>query len=409
MSKKERLAIKNAVSIHTEISQLLRTYFNLEEKETIQEQIQELKAIFQQLIENSARIESVGDLTKYALNKTKSLKETEEAILNSHWKDFKGRFPTLAEISGSDLSSKVEECIAAFDKESEEFSRLIQQQIKTKFEEYHTLLQTPANKLSEEEKALKKNLRKGKSVLVKAFEKKRVFPSVRELLESEARFWIQVLHPVFLCSPYSVAKSLPIHYNFDLAVFDEASQIPLSHIVGAVQRSKRIVISGDQQQMAPQFYFQKKTLHHSDALHHASFYWENALLTHHYRSQHPSLIAFSNQYFYDNQLKTFPTVNPENPIELITTNGVFKERINLEEAKIVANIIIEKIKNRDFNFGLVAFSQKQLHAILEKIPAKYLEKLVDKDSIFVQALENVQGDQCEHLIISLGYAKNEND
>jgi len=408
MSKKERLAIKNAVSIHTEISQLLRTYFNLEEKETIQEQIQELKAIFQQLIENSARIESVGDLTKYALNKTKSLKETEEAILNSHWKDFKGRFPTLAEISGSDLSSKVEECIAAFDKESEEFSRLIQQQIKTKFEEYHTLLQTPANKLSEEEKALKKNLRKGKSVLVKAFEKKRVFPSVRELLESEARFWIQVLHPVFLCSPYSVAKSLPIDFSFHLAVFDEASQIPLSHIVGSVQRSKRIVISGDQQQMAPQFYFQKKDHQQADALHHASFYWENALLTHHYRSVHPRLIAFSNQYFYENKLKTFPTVNTQKPIEVITTDGIFNERSNEKEAQIVADIIIEHIKNKSFNFGLVAFSQTQLNAILEKIPPKYLDQLADQDAVFVQSLENVQGDQCEHLIISLGYAKNEN-
>src|SRR5690554_7401742 len=33
MSKEERLAIKNSVSIHTEISQLLRTYFNLRSEE----------------------------------------------------------------------------------------------------------------------------------------------------------------------------------------------------------------------------------------------------------------------------------------------------------------------------------------------------------------------------------------
>nr|WP_299207723.1 AAA domain-containing protein [uncultured Brumimicrobium sp.] len=408
MSKEERLAIKNSVSIHTEISQLLRTYFNLDEKEPIQKQIQELKEVLPQLVENSARIESISNLTKYVLSKTQSLKEAEEVIYNSHWKDFKGRFPSLAEINGSVLSSKIEECITTFDKESEEFSLSIAQQIKTKFEEYHTLLQTPANKLSQEEKALKKNLRKGKSILVKAFEKKRVFPSVRELLESEAKLWIQLLHPVFLCSPYSVAKSLPIDFSFDLAVFDEASQIPLSHIVGSVQRSKRIVISGDQQQMAPQFYFQKKDHQQADALHHASFYWENSLLTHHYRSVHPRLIAFSNQYFYENKLKTFPTVNPQNPIELITTDGVFNERSNEKEARIVAEIVIEKIKNKAFDFGLVAFSQTQLSSILEKIPTKYLDQLADKDAVFIQSLENVQGDQCEHLIISLGYAKNEN-
>jgi superfamily I DNA and/or RNA helicase len=56
----------------------------------------------------------------------------------------------------------------------------------------------------------------------------------------------------------------------------------------------------------------------------------------------------------------------------------------------------------------VAFSQTQLKAILDKIPTNYLDQLEDRDSIFIQSLENVQGDQCEHLIISLGYAKNEN-
>jgi len=408
MSKKERLTIKNAIQENIEINHFLRLYFTLEENEPIKIQLQSLKEILPQLVENSARIGEIDESTKFALSKTKSLKETEEAIFNSHWKDFKGRFPTLAEISGSDLSSKIEDCITAFDKESEEFSLSIAQQIKTKFEEYHTLLQTPANKLNQEEKELKKNLRKGKSILVKAFEKKRVFPSVRELLESEAKYWIQVLHPVFLCSPYSVAKSLPIDFSFDLAVFDEASQIPLSHIVGSVQRSKRIVISGDQQQMAPQFYFQKKDHQQGDALHHASFYWENTLLTHHYRSVHPRLIAFSNQYFYENKLKTFPTVNPQKPIELITTDGVFNERSNEKEAQIVADIIIEKIKSKGFNFGLVAFSQTQLSAVLEKIPSKYLDQLADKEAVFIQSLENVQGDQCEHLIISLGYSKNEN-
>src|SRR5690554_8049686 len=84
----------------------------------LQKQIQELKEVLPQLVENSSRIESISNLTKYALSKTQSLKEAEEVIYNSHWKDFKGRFPSLAEINGSDLSSKIEECITVFDKES---------------------------------------------------------------------------------------------------------------------------------------------------------------------------------------------------------------------------------------------------------------------------------------------------
>ncbi len=409
MTPKERLEIKNQVQIFTEIHQNLRAFFHLQEEKPIQEQIKALDEILPLLVENSARIDQIDPQVKLALRLTKNLKETETAIFNSHWKDFKGQFPELSATKGKDIISKVEKIIATFDKEADAFALSIQQEIKSKFEAYHTLLQTPARKLSEDEKSFKKALRKGKSILVKAFDKKRVFPSVRELLEGDARHWIQLLHPVFLCSPYSVAKSLPIDYTFELGIFDEASQIPLSHVIGSVQRSKRVVISGDQQQMAPQFYFQKKELQQSDALHHASFYWENTLLTHHYRSKYPQLIGYSNQYFYDNQLKTFPVSKiQENPIELITTDGNFINRKNEKEATLVAKILIQKIRNKDFNFGLVAFSQTQLNAILEQIPSKYLDQLAEKDTVFVQSLENVQGDQCEHLIISLGYAKNEN-
>lgn len=407
MSKNDRLKLKKSGHILGELHYSLRHYFTLKD-EPILEQLESIEKEIPLVIENISRLKEISNESKIVLQKTESLEEADSAIYNSHWKDFKGQFPTLAEITGEKMNYRIETVIQSFNEESESFGESITQEIKRKFEQFHTLLQTPAPKLNEAEKELKKDIRKGKSILVKAFDKKRVFPSVRELLESEARLWIQVLHPVFLCSPYSVAKSLPIDYQFDLAVFDEASQIPLSHIVGTVQRSKRIVISGDQQQMAPQFYFQKKTLHQADALHHASFYWENVILTHHYRSVHPSLIAFSNKYFYENQLKTFPTPNPQKPIELITTDGIFNERTNEKEAEIVAKIIIDKIKNAAFNFGLVAFSQTQLKAILEKIPTNYLDQLEDKDSIFIQSLENVQGDQCEHLIISLGYAKDNN-
>jgi len=407
MSGNERLELKNSGQILSDIHHSLRHYFSLSDV-PILDQLRSIEKEIPLMIENTSRLKEISNETKNVLLKSQSLQEANASIYNSQWKDFKGQLPILAELTGEKLNQKIEAIIQSFNQESAAFGESITQEIKKKFEQFHTLLQTPASKLNDEEKELKKDLRKGKSILVKAFDKKRVFPSVRELLESEARLWIQLLHPVFLCSPYSVAKSLPINYQFDLAFFDEASQIPLSHIVGTVQRSKRIVISGDQQQMAPQFYFQKKTLHQSDALHHASFYWENVLLTHHYRSVHPSLIAFSNQYFYENQLKTFPTPNPQKPVELITTDGIFSERTNEKEAEIVSKIIIDKIKNAAFNFGLVAFSQTQLKAILDKIPTNYLDQLEDRDSIFIQSLENVQGDQCEHLIISLGYAKNEN-
>jgi len=406
ISEKERIELKRLAPTLNLLNTLLHTYFDFKEETPIMENLKKIQSTLPLLIENAALVENISSSTKNVLLNTHNLTEAESVIYNSHYKKFKGQFPSLAELTGEEIELKVEQIIHTLEKESKDFAKFIQQEIKVKFEAYHILLQTPSRKLSEEEKIFKQQLRKGKSILVKAFDRKRVFPTVRELLESEAKHWITLLKPVFLCSPYSVAKSLPLNLNFDLTIFDEASQIPISHIVGSVQRSKRIVVSGDQQQMAPQFYFQKKEAHQTDALHHASFYLENALLTHHYRSKHPQLIAFSNQYFYENKLKTFPTVNPVFPIEVIDTNGVFENRINVVEAKIAADLILKKVESKTFNFGLVAFSQSQLQAILTHLPANVIAQLENKKSIFIQSLENVQGDQCEHLIISLGYAKN---
>lgn len=408
LTKDERNEIYKSAGIWQQINNLLKTYFNLDESESILEQLKEIQKITPKLAENSARVESLTSDTIYAISKTKSLEDLEEAIYYSHWADFKGKFPNLAAIDGKDIVERIENSINAFDKELEEFALHIQQGIKRKFDDYHVLLQTPARRLSDEEKILKKELRRGKSILVKAFDRKRAFPTVRELLESEAKHWIQLLHPVFLCSPYSVAKSIPFSTTFDLVIFDEASQIPLGHVVGSVQRARRAVICGDQQQMAPTFYFQKKDYQQSDVLHHASFYWENVMLTHHYRSLNSQLIAFSNQYFYENKLRTFPLPKMEEAIECINLNGVFEERKNDMEAEKAAEIISEKIKKKEFDFGLVAFSQTQLENILQRIPAEELIQLEGKDDIFMQSLENVQGDQCKHLIISLGYAKDEN-
>lgn len=405
-TQEERNTIKKTSAACVELHSIIVNNFILQE-ESILKQLNYIQESLPILISNASIISQIHSSTKKALQATNSLAETEAAIYHSHFLNFKGLFPELAQLNGKEIESKIAQILANEQKENSDFALAIKQRIKQQFEEYHQLLQTPAPKLTTEEKAFKQKLRKGKSVLVKAFDRKRSFPTVRELLESEASYWIELIHPVFLCSPYSVAKSIPIDYEFDLGIFDEASQIPFSNIIGSVQRSKRVVISGDEQQMAPQFYFQKKDAQQSDALHHASFYWKNSLLTNHYRSTYPQLIAFSNQYFYNNQLKTFPTPIQADAIDLIEANGIYSERTNKIEAEITAKIISEKIRKKEFDFGLVAFSQAQLDAIIAHIPRDLLQQIDDYPAVFLQALENVQGDQCQHLIISLGYAPNE--
>lgn len=406
LTEVERLEMKEAEREINLLYQQLNTYFILSDDQSIARQLEQFLREIPQIAENRALLHQLSAESISVLRKTSSIKEAEHAIVYSHNVDFKGQYPDLAKKTDKDLLQKIQKIISVEDTESDAFASAIKQRIKQQFEDYHQLLQTPASKLTEAEKEIKKTLRKGKSILVKAFNKKRVFPSVRELMSSEAQLWIRLLHPIYLCSPYSVAKSIPIDWVFDFVIFDEASQIPLSHAVGALHRAKRGIIAGDQQQMAPHFYFQKKGKQQPDVLSHASYYWKNAMLSHHYRSHHPDLIAFSNRYFYNNQLQTFPTFKVNNPIDLITTNGIFEDRVNKKEAQLAAALIEEKLNRKEYNFGLVAFSQSQLQAILDYIPATYHQLMEDKDGIFIQSLENVQGDQCEHLIISMGYAKN---
>ena len=69
---------------------------------------------------------------------------------------------------------------------------------------------------------------------------------------------MDVLKPILMGSPHSIAKSIPFEPDvFDLVIFDEASQIPLPHALGSIARAKKVAVAGDEQQMAPSFYFKK--------------------------------------------------------------------------------------------------------------------------------------------------------
>ena len=131
-------------------------------------------------------------------------------------------------------------------------------------------------------------LRKGKSILVKEFAKTRQHLSCRELRKSEARLWIDVLKPIQLSNPSSLASIYPMETGqFDLLIFDEAGQIPMSYALGALQRAKRVVVAGDHQQMSPSSYFKKSDDVVVDVLHQSAFYFKKILLTRHYRSRRP--------------------------------------------------------------------------------------------------------------------------
>ena len=121
------------------------------------------------------------------------------------------------------------------------------------------------------------------------------------------------------------------------------------------------------------------------------------------------MIHFSNRYFYGNELLAFPSFNQEKtPINFhYCEKGIFDERTNVFEAKAIANFISKNLSSND-SLGIVAFSETQLKEIYKYIPdekRQLLEQRIEQGTVFFKSLENVQGDECDRLIISFGYGK----
>ena len=95
--------------------------------------------------------------------------------------------------------------------------------------------------------------------LSKEANKKTKHAPLRRLLETMPRL-VAALKPCLLMSPLSVSQFLPAAQgvmDFDLVVFDEASQILPEDALGAIYRGKQVVITGDNQQLPPTTFFQQ--------------------------------------------------------------------------------------------------------------------------------------------------------
>jgi hypothetical protein len=408
-TERQRLAAENAAlhNLYRELRMHIRWTDDLE----IAKVFSEIKSCIPSLMVLQSELKNVPESLLRNIGKYSAFEDFEAAVCKSNYTRLTSQFPQFVNFSQEKILEKCATIIAEQDLEARQFAKLIEQKQYEVFMRYQRILQTASAKLSSGDKALKAQLKKGKAILVKEFGKTRNYPSMRELFASDARVWIQLLKPLWLSNPAQVAKCFPLEPGlFDAAIFDEASQIPLQNALGTLQRSRRILVAGDEQQMGPSSYFKAQSDETIDLLHQASFHWKNYVLRHHYRSEHPELIRFSNRNFYKNELLAFPSAEAQHsPIRWhYCPNGTFDERQNKIEALEVANLL-EAAVFEDHNLGVVAFSETQLAAInatLSASCAAALDRRIMEGTAFFKALENVQGEECDRLIISLGYGRN---
>jgi Superfamily I DNA and RNA helicases and helicase subunits len=233
--------------------------------------------------------------------------------------------------------------------------------------------------------------------------------------------------PCMLMSPISVAQYIaPDAEKFDLIVFDEASQMPTYEAVGAIARGKNMIIVGDPKQMPPTNFFTTNTVdeEHLDKEDLESILDDSLALSipsryllWHYRSKHESLIAFSNAEYYENKLLTFPSPdNIESKVRLVQIEGVYdkgKSRQNRREAEAVVREIERRLsdeKLRQRSIGVVTFSSVQQILVEDLLSDLFvarpdLERVAmdGEEPLFIKNLENVQGDERDIILFSVGY------
>jgi len=269
------------------------------------------------------------------------------------------------------------------------------------------------------------------SLLLREGEKKRKQKSVRNLLK-ECGNLIQQIKPCFLMSPLSVSTFLDSStVNFDVVIFDEASQVFPWDALGAIYRGKQLIVVGDSKQMPPSNFFNATLEYDDDEEAEESVNdFESILdlcktimpqyrLSWHYRSRYESLIAFSNKNFYDSNLITFPSAKENENlagVKYYHVDSIFdrKSHTNFKEAEFIVDLIykhIDKYPNR--TLGVVAFSISQ-QELIDKLLSKrrndkpeceFFFNKNQKEPFFIKNLETVQGDERDTIIFSVAYGK----
>ncbi|MBO6884207.1 MAG: DUF3320 domain-containing protein [Marivita sp.] len=274
--------------------------------------------------------------------------------------------------------------------------------------------------------------------------KQRRHRPIRQMMKAAGQM-VQRIKPVLLMSPISIAQYLPPGAaEFDLLVIDEASQVRPEEALGAIARCRQIVVVGDQKQLPPTSFFDRiagsddvelgeeaeeevrtatatemesvLTLCEARGLNPAMLEW-------HYRSRDPSLIMVNNAEFYDHRLILPPSPvqnDPEYGLAFQRVPGVYTSRsrgtgrpgTNRIEAEAIAKAVAEHARTRpDLSLGVVAFSKAQSDMLTEvlEVARRQDEILNDflregrSEDVFVKNIENVQGDERDVILISVGY------
>lgn len=369
----------------------------------------------------------------------------------------------ISQFEGRSLLQRLERLDNHYNEWMKRNAECIRARVRAKFLQHVQISSAPAAQLTAEQKNFKRLYATGRRELEHEFSKTMRYRSIRDLANDETGLVIRDIKPIWLMSPLSVSDAIPLDpAEFDVVIFDEASQIPLEEAIPAVYRSHQVIVVGDEMQLPPTNFFSASRLDEDSVLVEEegeavtldlaadSFLTMAArnlpatFLGWHYRSRYESLISFSNASFYSGQLLTIPDrqlspvalpeIKVASPAEgaanvehLLNRSisyhhleqGVYSERCNTSEARYIAEMVRNLLRRETkLSIGIVAFSEAQQTEIetalteLGREDADFRNRLEaeferEEDGQFcgliVKNLENVQGDERDIIILSVCY------
>ncbi len=374
---------------------LTKDFDSLVDNDSIQSSLKEFeKAVFIKLKEE------VGEI------KEESLEKVFQNSLRLAWIDhIETKYPILTSVSAlkfEKFEAELQESVAEKLQISNDILLL-----KTRERTYHDL---EFNRLN--------NLVSYRELNHQVTKKRRIWP-VRKLIN---HFHDEVfdLIPCWMVSPEAASAIFPMNEVFNLVIFDEASQCFAERGLPAMYRGKQIVITGDDKQLKPNDLYRVKwkdeneddlpELDVDSLLNLAKQHLMQVQLKGHYRSKSLDLINFSNNHFYDNKLRLLPDFNDinvrESSIKYLKVDGIWERGTNLVEAHTIANIVFDILKNEpEKGIGVITFNSFQQSLIMDIVEEYAIDKgILIPESLFIKNIENVQGDEKDIIIFSIGYA-----
>jgi DNA polymerase III delta prime subunit len=239
-----------------------------------------------------------------------------------------------------------------------------------------------------------------------------------------------------IATPAVAALKIAPGASFDTLIVDEASQMRLSHSAVVATLANQIIVIGDSQQMAPSNLFARVSqsqvsvsMIRSLLDHAVASNLPSRLLKQHYRSKHESLILFSNVRYYGGQLDIIPSPLRDGSLGTsfkFVPNAVYDRGgagDNVVEAKTLISDAIEIAKENNSrrrnplggtprSVGIITLNENQRDLVLTLLPDALASQGLSEvdlagrsghERLFVKALENVQGDERDIILVSTTY------